>query len=388
MTVDLRDKTLYLGIGIGLVVATLIAFALRGFGDDPDTSPKANVSPIVTNSPGYPVQPEPTPEDEPSKEPPVSAISPAPVAPAPGGEAECPEQATYEVSTAKELEEALAAVKPGDTILMMDGTYEGKFVAKTPGTKDARIHLCGGPGAILDGGGPKKGYGLHLDGASFWTVIGFTVTNSQKGVMADGVQNTIIQGLSVHDIGDEAIHLRNFSSDNLVIGNTIARTGLRREKFGEGVYIGNAESNWSAEFSRTGGKPDKSDRNVIRDNKISETTAESIDIKEGTTGGKIINNTFDGSSLRGSKHNDSWVDIKGNDWLIEGNTGTNSKGDGFQTHEIQDGWGTNNVFRNNTANLNGGSGYGFSFTPALGNKADCSNKVSGAAKGLTNIECS
>src|SRR5699024_11419784 len=51
---------------------------------------------------------------------------------------------------------------------------------------------------------------------------------------------------------------------------------------------------------------------------------------------------------------DSWVDVKGNDWLIEGNTGTASPVDGFQTHEILDGWGTGNVFRGNTADMTDG----------------------------------
>ncbi|MGH9187273.1 MAG: hypothetical protein ACRD0U_15885 [Acidimicrobiales bacterium] len=54
------------------------------------------------------------------------------------------------------------------------------------------------------------------------------------------------------DIGDEAIHLRAFSTDNLAIGNTIRNTGLRRDKFGEGIYVGSAVSNWE---KHSGGEP-------------------------------------------------------------------------------------------------------------------------------------
>lgn len=45
--------------------------------------------------------------------------------------------------------------------------------------------------------------------------------------------------------------------------------------------------------------------------------------------------------------------MKGNAWTITGNTGSNSPEDGFQTHEIREGWGTENIFRNNTARVNG-----------------------------------
>ena len=141
------------------------------------------------------------------------------------------------------------------------------------------------------------------------------------------------------DIGDEAIHLRNFSTDNVVSDNEISRTGLRREKFGEGVYIGTAVSNWC---TISNCRPDRSDRNVVVGNRIDTTTAEAVDIKEGTTGGLVEDNVFDGSALSGA---DSWVDVKGTAWLIQGNTGTASPRDGFQTHEILEGWGSQPVPR-------------------------------------------
>jgi hypothetical protein len=284
------------------------------------------------------------------------------------------------VSSADELTSALGEVKPGGTIQLADGTYEGKFVATTSGTGAAPIFLCGGTGAVLDGGGIKAGYALHLDGASWWRLVGFTVRNSQKGVMADGTEHSVIQGLTVEDIGDEAIHLRKFSVDNLVVGNTVRRTGLRREKFGEGIYIGTATSNWG---NITGGEPDKSDRNVVRGNSISAVTAEAVDIKEGTSSGVLVGNVFDGSGMT-EEGADSWVDVKGNSWLIQGNRGANSRLDGYQTHNVEDGWGTGNVFRGNTAT--GVKEYGFALRPVLANKVACDNKVTGG-KGLSNVDC-
>jgi hypothetical protein len=291
----------------------------------------------------------------------------------------CPEP-TVRVSDAGGLEKALREAGPGTTIGLADGTFGGKFVATTSGTPDQPIFLCGGPGAVLDGENIKGGYVLHLNQAKHWRLVGFTVTNGQKGVMADGTVGSVIQGLTVHDIGDEAIHLRNFSTDNVVLQNKISKTGLRRDKFGEGVYIGTAVSNWC---TNTDCKPDRSDRNVIKGNDIRETSSEAIDIKEATTGGLVEGNTFDGSKLTGA---DSWVDVKGNNWLIKGNTGTHSPLDGFQTHQILDGWGDHNVFTQNVANVDG-PGLGFALKPAESNVVRCDNQASGAAEGLSNKPC-
>lgn len=292
----------------------------------------------------------------------------------------CPD-ATQEVSDADELASALATAEPGDVIVMQPGTYEGTFVATSSGSADKLITLCGPKEAVLDGGGVKGGYVFHLDRAQYWHLAGFSVTNGQKGVMADGTVGSTIQGLTVFSIGDEAIHLRGHSTDNRVVGNDISDTGLRREKFGEGIYIGSADSNWC---TITDCEPDRSDRNLVEGNYIHGTTSEAIDVKEGTTGGVIRGNTFDGSRIIAA---DSWVDVKGNDWIIEGNTGKNSPLDGFQTHEIGDGgWGTGNTFRSNIAVVSG-PGVGFSLTPVNDNVVTCDNQVSDAGEGFSNVNC-
>jgi len=321
--------------------------------------------------------------EKPEAAPPSGTPSPSasPSETAAAAPAECGEP-TLLVSSEDELTTALAAAAPGDVIVLAPGTYVGNFVASVSGTASEPIALCGTADSILDGGDVEKGYVFHLDGAEYWSLSGFAVTNGQKGVMADTTVGSVIEGLTVSRIGDEAIHLRNFSVDNVVRGNTISDTGNRKPKFGEGVYIGTAESNWC---DISGCEPDRSDRNVVEENVISDTTSESVDIKEGTTGGVLRNNTFDGSSLEGDA--DSWVDVKGNGWLIEGNVGTNSHTDGFQVHEILDGWGTDNTFKNNSATVNGG-GFGFSLTPVRDNVVECSNAVSAAGEGYSNVDCS
>ncbi|CAI3803261.1 right-handed parallel beta-helix repeat-containing protein [Pseudarthrobacter sp. MM222] len=291
----------------------------------------------------------------------------------------CPE-ATVTVTNAAELRTALAGTGPGAVIRLADGVYAGNFVGTGNGTPEKPIMLCGTAGSILDGGQLEDGYVFQLNRASHWVLQGFAVRNGQKGVMVDETTNSTLRGLTVSTTGDEAIHLRKFSTDNKVLDNSIRDTGLRKPKFGEGVYIGTAESNW-CEISSC--EPDKSDRNEVAGNDISGTSAESVDIKEGTSGGILRDNKFDGSKIADA---DSWVDVKGNGWTIDNNFGRNAPVDGFQTHEILDGWGTGNVFRNNTAEVNG-PGFGYSLKPVRDNVVECSNKASQAGKGLSNEPC-
>jgi hypothetical protein len=312
----------------------------------------------------------------PTASPPAPTTSPSATS---EGEWACP-PATVEASTSDELYSALDDAEPGDIIQLAPGRYAGEFIATVDGTADAPIMLCGTPESVLDGEGIKGGYVFHLDGATNWVLHGFAVENGQKGVMADGTTGSSIRNLTVSKIGDEAIHLRSGSSDNQVLYNTISETGLRKPKFGEGIYIGTAESNWC---ETNNCEPDASDRNLIEGNNISNTTSESVDIKEGTTGGILRGNTFDGSGLVEA---DSWVDVKGNDWVIEGNTGTASAEDGYQTHEILDGWGTRNVFTKNVAELTG-SGLGFSLEPERENVLRCDNSVRGSEAQLSNVDC-
>lgn len=363
----LRRPVLIGGVVLALVAGTVgagIAALVTAPEGDPTVGAYSTPSPRPETTPGAP-EPEPT---EDSSAPPSG-----------GTAAECP-AATVTVGTAEELEQALSDAEPGTSILLEAGEYVGEFVAATPGTESDPISLCGTREAVLDGDGIDGGYVLHLDGASHWLVAGFTVRNGQKGVMADGVTGVRIEGLEVTRIGDEAIHLRQHSTDNAVVGNTISDTGNRREKFGEGVYIGTAESNWC---DITECEPDRSDRNLVEGNTIFATSSESIDIKEGTSGGIVRGNTFDGADITGA---DSWVDVKGNDWLIEGNSGVNSPMDGYQTHEILDGWGTRNVFRSNGADVNG-PGFGYSLTPERDNVVECSNTASRAGEGTSNTDC-
>lgn len=293
---------------------------------------------------------------------------------------DCPAP-TVQVGSAAALRDALVRAVPGDVIGIADGAYDGEFVGTGAGTAEAPIWLCGGRAAVLRGAGVDGGTVLRLAQASHWRLVGFSVTRGQKGLVLDGVTASIVQDLAVFEIGDEAVHLRAGSSRNVVRGLTVSGTGLRVQRFGEGIYVGSAVSNW-CRISEC--EPDRSDDNLLVGNTITGTSAEAVDIKEGTSGGVLRDNVFDGSGLRGGA--DSWVDVKGNNWLVQNNRGTSAPVSGFQVHEVVAGWGTGNVFDGNVAYVRG-SGYGFELRPVGDNRVSCSNVAIGAASGLTNTTC-
>ena len=300
------------------------------------------------------------------------------------------------VSTAAQLKNALLDAKPGDEIVLADGLYKGKFViaATVSGTAAKPILLRGSRNAVLDAESTNTGYVLYMQ-ANYWRIKGITLTNGLKGLMADGANHNVIDSIKVHTIGEEAIHLRKFSSHNTVQQVEVSNIGLKTPDYGEAIYIGSAKSNWS---TYTNGNPDKCDSNKVLNNKLGPgITAECIDIKEGTTGGLIKGNYFDATGITGANGGDSWIDVKGNDYLIEENEGFNPGGsifiDGYQTHVALQGWGNRNVFKNNSCVVNA-SGYGFKIQlsgsngTSTGNKVYNNNSVTGAARGVTNIALS
>ena len=351
-----------------LLPLTLLTLTLAGCSDGGGSAASA-----TSSAPGS-ASPEPATTGSATTGPTTSAAADS---------SSCLVAAAVTVSSASELKKALAGARPGEEIVLAPGTYDGNFTASRSGTPTAPVTLCGPRSAVLDGGSISRGYTFYLDHASWWRLKGFTVTGGQKGVLADGSDDDLIYGLFVHGTGDEAIHLREFSSHDTISHCVVRDTGLLVRFYGEGIYVGSANKNWCR---YTHCQPDASDDDMITDNSISDTTAENIDIKEGTTGGQITGNHFDGTGMVASAAT-AWVNVKGNDWTITGNTGINSIKDGFQVHQVYPGWGIGNVFRANDAQVNGpGHGY-YVQNKRLQTVVACNNEVSGAAGGLSTIVC-
>ena len=302
---------------------------------------------------------------------------------------------TVNVTTGSELSAAIADALPGDKIHMADGVYEGKllvgkytgaFSIVKGGTAMAPVELTGSRAAVIDAGGTGGHYGLYIAGASYWDITGITVTNASKGIVMDGGNHITLKDVRVYNIGAEAVHFRAFSSDNIIEDSLVEQTGVKQAQYGEGVYIGSANSNWA---TYSGGQPDGSNRNKVLNNIIRNTGGENIDIKEGTVAGVIDGNQFDGVNMQGENSADSWIDVKGNGYTITNNKGVVSSStgtvfnNGIELHQAVVGWGINNIFHKNVLNLANATGAGFYQQKGLtGNILSCDNVVTDAVKGF------
>jgi len=260
-----------------------------------------------------------------------------------GGFYPAPAAQTRNVTNADELITALNLANAGDTIQVASGTYTGSF--KTPnrrGTAAKPITLVGAAGTIFDGGS-LRGYCLWLYKAEHWNVTGpIVLQNNLKGIILDTSRECVIDGVTVQNMKQEGIHLRNESCNNIVQNCTVQDVGEETPGFGEALYVGSAYSNWGSVTDRASrmpeemiGFPDKSDNNSFIGNTLRRFPAEALDVKEGTTGTIIQNNIIDGSNISGANGAEQWVDIKGQACVVSGNQCINTRRYGFAT-EVED----------------------------------------------------
>jgi hypothetical protein len=302
------------------------------------------------------------------------------------------------VSTSSELHSALSSAQPGDLIQLADGSYGdgSEFRLTASGTASQRITVCGTSNAVVNAGSLSGRDGMKLTGANYATLSGFTITNALFGVWVERSIHVLLQGLTVHSIGQEGIEIVAFSKNAVVSNNRIYDTGRVVAEYGEGIYIGSANAKWAA---LTGGQPDATDSVLIEGNNIGpDVRAEHIDAKEGTTGGIIRNNTFNGSGMIESQGTgesgwpNSWVILQGVGYHVQNNTGSNALSAGFRvvTHGTVM-TGLNNSFSSNSFDV-GGAPYGFliqtgSGTNGNGNVVSCDNSVRNASVGMANVAC-
>jgi hypothetical protein len=311
---------------------------------------------------------QPSPQNGRTTKPLPSPAAPPPVS-HPGTAGTCPSGLL--VSTPAELTAALANPGPGAIIVMARGVYTGSFTISVSGTAASPDTLCGPSDAIIDGGSSSRA--LLLQGVSWWHLTGFQIQHGNKGLGLTHASNNVVSRLYIHDTTGALVHINSFSSDNLFDGLTLRNTPR------EGFYIGSTNGNWCM-YSNC--QPDASDRNVIQNSDVAGTGSEPINIQEGSSGGKALNNHIDGRALVKAKE---WINVKGNGYLIAGNVGVDSVQDGFDVHQNAPGWGNNNTFEGNKATVNG-PGYGYYVMPGTtGNRVLANNTATNAGKGLANI---
>ncbi|HEU4455103.1 MAG TPA: right-handed parallel beta-helix repeat-containing protein [Longimicrobium sp.] len=285
------------------------------------------------------------------------------------------------VGTAYQLDEALADARAGDVIVLGGWPIAGRFTAARSGTAASPIDLCGTRSAVLDGGSVAAGNGVTVTG-SWWRLAGFTVRNSQNGVVVQGGRETVLRDLEIHTIGQTGVWITGGSRANTVERSSIHHAGTTgAERYGRAIMSGTWNGSW------VDGVPDRSDSTRVLDNQLGPyVTAEHVLAREGTTGGLIAGNVMDGTGqVQSESWIDSWVEILGNGYTVRDNRGARALRDGFQVRVELAGWGNDNLLGGNTADVQA-AGYGYRVYGA-GNVLKCTNTAANASQGLSNVAC-
>ena len=266
------------------------------------------------------------------------------------------------------IREAMANAQPGDEIVIESGTYaigddnkitgalgrSAYLYGSNNGTASAPITLRGASSTdlpVIEGVPDRSGYLLSLDG-DYWIVKDIEFETGAKGIVLDNANHNQLINLSVHNIREEGIHLRDGSSNNLVKGCRVYDTGVGTPSFGEGLYVGSDRGQHNDPYDPA------CDNNTIEDCIVGpNVAAEGVDVKEGTKNTIIRNCTFSAEGIKGENSADAFIDLKGayafvynNTFNLDGSTVLNAgidfldRGTGVNT-------GFRNAIFNNTFNL-------------------------------------
>ncbi|HET6604774.1 MAG TPA: right-handed parallel beta-helix repeat-containing protein [Xanthomonadaceae bacterium] len=234
------------------------------------------------------------------------------------------------------LQKAADTVQPGDTVLVRAGNYAGGHFT-TGGTPSQRIVLAAFPGEapVVNANNPVTSDGINLEGASYMTVEGFTVTGTGRA----GIRAVLCDGVEIRDnltdLNARWGIFTGFCDDLLIEGNQASRSGIEH-----GIYVSNS-----------------GDRPVIRGNLIFGNHANGIHMNgDASQGGDGIisqalvedNVIYDNGTGGGSGINCDGVQ----DSLIRNNLVFDSHASGISLYRI-DGGGpsTGNRVLNNTVRV-------------------------------------
>ncbi len=264
------------------------------------------------------------------------------------------------------IQHAADAVVPGDSVTIQAGTYTG-FIVNASGTAQAPITFTGVGGVNIDGAGTADRDAIHIEGASYIIIEGFTVTgakragisalecdhitirnnradaNARWGIFSSFCDDLVIEHNEASRSGTEhGIYASNSADRPVIRGNLVWGNGMC------GVHM-NGDINFGGDGVISNAIIED---NVIRDNGRLGGSAINGD---GVAGALIHNNVLDGNHSSGI----SLYQIDGgapssNNTII--NNTVRMAGDARWAVNIQDN-ATGNVLRNNIL-LNAAAGRG------------------------------
>ncbi len=220
-----------------------------------------------------------------------------------------------EIQVSKNLQAAIDAASPGDTLLVASGTYDKITLSKS-------LNLIG-DGAVIRAGNRDACVSIDADNIN---VSGFLVRDGFYGIKLNYVKGCTISNNTVLYCTQPGIALL-FSDGNTITGNNASFNGIVGEGW-YGIYLSNSNDNLIADNSAYGNGayginlfPSCSNNtirgnvlsgnmyglymfngcsnNLIQNNDLSRNTNSGLDLRINCNGNRILNNSIESNKVAG-----------------------------------------------------------------------------------------
>ncbi len=214
----------------------------------------------------------------------------------------------HNVAYVSSLKTAMQNAVAGD-IIYFTGTHTGNTKTFAAGTATAPI-IVRGVNGILRTASQGTGYGIECL-HNYWRFDDFTIDFAKKGFYALNADHGVLTRIDITNVGQEAFKFRRYSNYWDVVSCSVDGTGKSAADYGEGFYVGDAQSNWESST-----QPDTTGYITFRDCHVRNTTNDAYDLKEGAHHVKYVNCVADFSGIEpvgGHARGDSGFYLRGDD---------------------------------------------------------------------------
>jgi hypothetical protein len=241
----------------------------------------------------------------------------------------------------KTIQKALDKAQPGDTIVILPGSYYQSFKTVRSGTKDKPITIVGMPGSTIYGQKTPRGRVIEVR-HSYINLVNLRVDGhfnrscndedcyKDELVYVVGSPDNPLEGVNLigstlrYALG-ECVRYK-FTSNSEIAYNRIYHCGLEDFRFGgdgqngEGIYIGTSPKQLPE------GVVDRSLNNFVHHNTIATYGAECIESKEGADG-TVVKDNF---CMKTKQKTSGGISMRSNDNLLERNVSFDNYGAGIR----------------------------------------------------------